>query len=1012
MFLTRYALSNRLVMWVLTVIILVGGYLSFQNLSRLEDPEFTIKDALVITPYPGAGAEEVEEEVSDAIELAVQQLGQLKEIESRSIRGLSTVQVTIQDKYDKNGLPQVWDELRRKVSDAQSDLPPGTGESVVIDDFGDVFGIFFVLYGDEYTAAELKNYAEDLQKELVLEQDVAKVTIFAPRTEAIYVEPNRDQLASLGIPIKDIVDVLQKKNLVADAGHVNVGPEFIAVQPTGAVSSVADFGDILIGGDRAGTQIYLRDIATITRGYVEPASEFVRYDGHNAVGVGISTVSGGNVVVMGEAVERRIRELTIDRPLGMEIGIISYQAQAVTEAVDGFAVNLAEAVIIVVVVLLFFMGVRSGLLIGFVLTLTIAATMILMANQGIALERISLGALVIALGMLVDNAIVVTDGILVGMQRGKTGEEASLEVVEQTAWPLAGATVIAILAFASIGTSQDSTGEFCRSLFQVVGISLSLSWVFAVTVTPLLAITFLKPEPIAPGEDPYDTKFFRAYRNLVDWCMRRKFLTSGLVVAVFAASLYGFGFVKNSFFPDSSRPQFMLDVWLPEGTSIDSTVDMAAVLEKEILETEGVTHVSSIIGTGAPRFMLTYDPEKTNSAYMQFLVDVEDYEFVDPARESLEDEIGSNFAEALVYSRRFALGPGGGAKVEARFLGRDPDVLRDLTAQAMRIMEDDPVAKGVRSDWRNRAKRIVPVVSEEAANLQGITRQEIADAIRGGFEGLKVGVYREADHLLPIMIRAPEDERAVSSNLQNLQIWSRAAQRMVPIRQVVSGFETTWEDPIIIRRDRVRAVTVGADPKIGEASTMFARLRPQIEDIELPPGYTLEWGGEYENSQDAMAALVGSIPLFVLLMVLIVITLFNALRQPLVIWMTVPLALIGVTWGLLLTGLPFGFMAILGFLSLSGMLIKNAIVLIDQIEVERSGGAGPWEAVLSSGVSRLRPVAMAAATTALGMIPLLFDPFFASMAITIIGGLVVATVLTMVVVPVFYALVYGLKKPA
>ncbi len=1002
----RFWIDHRVVTLVLTGVILLGGTVAFQGMSRLEDPEFTIKDALVVTPYPGASAFEVEEEVSDAIEDAAQKLGQLKELESRSARGLSTVTVTIRDKYDKDSLPQVWDELRRKVGDAQSGLPPGAGPSLVIDDFGDVYGVFVAVFGEEYDYAELKRFTDYLRKEMLLVDGVAKITSFGERVEAIFVELERDRMAQLGIAPAAIVDELRRRNVVADAGHVQVGPEFIAIVPTGSIRTVEQFESILISKGLE-QQIYLRDVARVRRGFIEPPDNLLRYDGKAAIGLGVSTVAGGNVVAMGQALAARAEEIRSQFPLGIEIGIVSLQSEAVTQAIRSFTSSLAQAVAIVIVVLLFFMGVRSGLLIGFVLVLTIMGSFIFLDPWGVALERISLGALIIALGMLVDNAIVVVDGVLVRQQRGMDTREAAIEVVKQSAIPLLGATVIAVLAFAAIGTSDDSTGEFCRSLYQVVLVSLSFSWVTAVTVTPLLCVLFLPP-PVRTAEDadPFDTSFYRGYSGLLRACIRRRGATALAVLAIFAAALWGFGFVKQSFFPPSTRPQFMVDVWLPQGTYLDTTARTAEQIAEYVARLEGVTHVTQLVGQGGLRFLLTYTPEKANSAYAQLLVDVEDASRIDPLLLQIESEVPELHPDAEVQAYKFQLGPGSIGKVQARFSGDSPEVLRSLAAQTEAVLASDPDAKGIRTDWRQRTMLIRPVVAEQQASLNGITRPDIANTLLEGFEGRRVGVFRDGDLLLPIVLRAPEALRRDVSSMRNLQIWSPAAQTMIPLRQVVSGFETTFEDEIVIRRDRKRTITVFADPRLGPASELFARVRPEIEAIALPPDYTLEWGGEYEDSKNAQGPLLASLPTFVLLMIVITVALFDSLRQPLVIWLNVPLAVIGVTLGLLVTGQPFGFMALLGFLSLIGMLIKNAIVLVDEINAQGAEGRTVRDAIIGSGVSRLRPVAMAASTTALGMIPLLFDAFFMSMAVTIIGGLVVATVLTMVVLPVFYAIVF------
>ncbi|MCP4924659.1 MAG: efflux RND transporter permease subunit [Gammaproteobacteria bacterium] len=999
------AIKNKVVTLVFAAVLLVGGLNSFNGMSRLEDPEFTIKDALVITSYPGASATEVEEEVTDALETAIQQMGQLDKVVSKSDRGLSTITVSIKENFDKTSLPQVWDELRRKVGDAAKNLPPGASQPMVVDDYGDVYGVFVAVTGEGYTYAEIKDYVDLLRRELLLVQDVGKIDTFGERTEAVYVEFDRDRLSQLGISPSAIIDELRQKNIVTDSGRVRIGREFVTIEPTGGFTSVEQFRSLLIRGGE-GRQIYLQDVANVRRGYVEPQNTMIRYDGTPAIGLGISTVSGGNVVTMGDALVERFRQLEGQRPIGVDFGVVSLQSDAVKTAISGFTNSLLQAVAIVIVVLMVFMGLRSAILIGAILLITIIGSFIFLDSMSVALERISLGALIIALGMLVDNAIVVVDGMLIRLQQGQDAESAASDVVKQSAWPLLGATLIAILAFAAIGTSDDSTGEFCRSLFQVVMVSLLLSWVTAVTITPLLGVMFLKAPEGGSGEDPYGSGFFLQYKNFLRVCIRRRYLSSAVVAVVFAVSVWGFGKIEQSFFPGSTRPQFMVDLWLPQGSHIDTTLETVTEVEEYLLEQQGVSHVTSLVGQGGMRFLLTYAPEKLNSGYAQLLVDVDDYRVIEQLAPQIEAELATRFPGVLSYASKFQLGPGSTGKIQARFSGPDPNVLRSLTTEAQAIMRADFDSKGLRTDWRQRVKVVRPVLAEEQANLNGITRPMVAHALKEGFQGVNAGVYREGDLLLPIIVRADERQRSNVSAIESLQIWSPAAQGMIPLRQVVASFETAFEDEIIYRRNRKRTIIAYADPVEGMASNLFARVQPQIEAIELPPDYELEWGGEYEDSGDALAALASSIPLFIVMMILITIALFNSLRQPLVIWLCVPLAVIGVSAGLLSTGQPFGFMALLGFLSLIGMLIKNAIVLIDQINFELGDGKELLSAIVDSGASRLRPVAMAASTTALGMIPLLFDAFFISMAVTIIGGLMVASVLTMIVVPVFYAIFF------
>lgn len=1009
MSLATISINNRVVTLVLTVVMLIAGLYIFNGMSRLEDPEFTIKDALIITPYNGASAYEVEQEVTELLEKSVQQLGELDKVTSKSERGLSTITVTIKESYNKETLPQVWNKLRQKIGDVQPYLPPGAGPSLVMDDYGDVYSIFMVVTGDGYSYKELKDYVDELQQQLLLVSGVGKITTFGEKTEAIYIEFNRARLAQLGISPDLITGQLTSKGIVVDAGKAHVGSSNIAISPTGGFKKISDFENLLItDGDK---QFLLRDIAEVRRGYVEPFSQLIHFDGKAGIGMGVSTVSGGNVVDMGEAVLARLTELEGNRPAGIEFGYVSLQSEGVKEAISGFTSSLAEAVIIVIVVLLFFMGLRSGLLIGFVLILTIAGSFIFLEPMGVALERISLGALIIALGMLVDNAIVIVDGILIRMQKGESAETAAPKVVNQSAWPLLAATLIAILAFAAIGTSNDATGEYCRSLFQVVLVSLLLSWVTAVTVTPLLCIMFLKAPKTSDSSEPYNGSFYRKYRNLLKSCIRHRYLSSASVIGIFALSLWGFSFVQQSFFPSSTRAQFMVDFWLPQGTHINETKNDAESIENYLSKLANVEHVTTTVGEGGLRFLLTYQPQQPNSSYAQFLVNVDDYTKVKGLISKVEAELALEYPNALIYGSPFELGTGTVGKIQARISGPDSEVLRSISEEVLEVFSKESTAKAVRTDWRNKQKYIEAVLAEEQANINGITRSMVAEAIRESFEGVTTGIYRDGNLLLPIIARADSRERSDITNIDNIQIWSPIAQRMIPLRQVVQSFETKFEDGLIYRRNRERTITILADPKEGNASELFTILRPKVEAIVLPKGYKLEWGGEFEDSSKAEEGLASTIPVFILAMILLTIVMFNSLKQTLVIWLCVPLALIGVTAGMLATNQPFGFMALLGFLSLIGMLIKNAIVLVEEINLEQSQGKGLTDSILDSGVSRLRPVAMAALTTALGMIPLIFDAFFVSMAITIIGGLIFATVLTMIVLPILYALIYRAENP-
>ncbi|WFB37350.1 efflux RND transporter permease subunit [Kiritimatiellota bacterium B12222] len=998
-----FALKKRTVMVMMTLMMIGGGILSYTQLGQLEYPDFTIKTALVVTQYPGASPLEVEEEVTDPLEEAVQAMGQLKEVYSTSQEGVSFVYVDIKDHYTTHELPQIWDELRRKVHDAQVRLPPGAGTSMVFDDFGDVYGVMFALTGEGYSYAALKDYAELLKKELLFCDDVAKVGFWGLQPEVIFVEFNRARLTELGLSPEIIAGTLQGQNAVALSGKVEVDGNYLRINPTGDFSSEEAIADLYVGS--RDSLIRLGDVATVRRGYQEPPLKLMRYNGTPSIGIGISTVAGGNVVKMGESIKEKLEEIESARPEGMALHPIYFQSEMVTESVNAFVINLVEAVLIVVVLLMFFMGWQSGLLIGGILLLTILGTFTGMHLLDIDLQKISLGALVLALGMLVDNAIVVADGILVRVEKGEDRETAAGEVVRDTQWPLLGATFVAILAFAAIGFAPGNVGEFCRSLFLVIAISLLVSWVLAVTVTPLLCVWFLKI-PDIKGADPYDKPMYRRYRKALHLAVHHRVITVTVTSLLLVLAILGFRWVPQSFFPGSTNPYFYVNYWLPNGSHISETSRDMMEIEDYLQSKEGVENVTEFIGEGAMRFVLTYNYESPNSSFGQLLVEVEDYRKIPELIREVDGYLKEQWPQAEPYCSRMPTGPSIDFGVEAQFSGPDKEVLFALATQAREIMNAEVDAKDVRSDWRQPVGVLRPEFSETQARRSGVSRSDLSRSLQLNFNGLTAGLYREDNKLIPIVFRLPDAERVSVDNLDEVQVWSLLNHTFIPIGQVVTTVNTEWEWPLIKRRDRRPTVTVRSNPVVGLPETLRLKLKEKIEAIELPPDYQFEWAGEYEQSKEAKAPLAAVFPICFLGMFIIIVWLFNSVRRPLIIIMTVPLSIIGVTAALLLTGTSFGFMAILGFLGLSGMLIKNAIVLIDQIELELRQGAIPYKAVLDSAVSRMRPVIMAAGTTIVGMAPLLQDPLYAGMAVTIMGGLFAATFLTLIVVPVVYTMVY------
>lgn len=1008
--LAEATLQKRVIAWVLCILVLFGGHIAYQDLGRFEDPEFVIRQAVVATPYPGALPAQVAEEVTDVIEAAVQQLQELKKVTSVSSMGSSLVKVEIDMRFarSKDDLEQVWDKLRRKIADAQRQLPPGAGPSIVNDDFADVFALFYAVTGAGYSSKQIHDYVDTLQRELLLVPGVARVATLGTRREAIFVEIAAARATQLGIPLEQIYQTLREQNLVAPAGDTRIGPLRIQLSPTGHTDSVAAIGSLALGVAAGQQVIYLKDIARITREYLEPPGALVFFDGQPAIGLGIANVAGGNVVALGERVRARLAELETQRPVGMELNVISNQSESVRAAVGGFVDNLIAAVVIVVLVLVVFMGLRSGLIVGAVLLLTVAGTLIAMQLDGIAMQRVSLGALIIALGMLVDNAIVVTDGILVRLQKGQDRHTAAIDVVRATQWPLLGGTAVGILAFSAIGLSPTDMGEYAGSLFWVILYSMLLSWLFAVTLTPLFCTTFLRT-PRTDGAGGH--ALLRGYRTLLTRLLHYRLTTGAVLLALLAAAVIGFGYVPAGFMPESARPQFVIDVSLPQGTDIEVTAEELSRMETHVRSKAGVQHITSFVGQGGLRFMLTYSPEDANSAYGQLLVDVDDARRIPALVSELQHELEQRHPDAAVKAWKFMLGRGGGKKIEAAFRGPDPGVLRGLAEQAKAIMAADPGAVAIQDDWRQRVPVLRPVVDAVAAQRAGVDIADISAALNRAFTGSDIGVYREGDQLIPIVARAPHAERSGPDQLDNVQVYSPSVQRHIPVGQLISGVEAVWTDALIRRVDRFPTLKAQADPLPGELSApLLERLRPRIEAIPLPPGYALEWDGEYKASKEANAGLARSAPYGFAAMVLAVVFMFNAFRQPLVIWLTAPLAIIGVTVGLLLFQTPFEFMAILGFLSLIGMLVKNAIVLVDQADVEIRMGSPRFTAVLDAASSRARPVFLGALTTVLGVAPLLLDPFFKSMAVTIMFGLIFATLLTLVVVPLLYAALFRIRE--
>ncbi|GAB4271912.1 MAG: multidrug efflux RND transporter permease subunit VmeV [Pararhodobacter sp.] len=995
---------------LLILFCLIGGLWGLMNVGRLEDPGFTLKTALVFTPYPGATAEEVEREVTEVLETAIQQMPQLRRIESKSLPGLSQITVEIKLTYGPDEMPQVWDELRRRLSDARADLPAGALPPAVNDDFGDVYGLYYAVAAPGYSPHDQREIARTLRRELLTVPGVAKVEVLGLPEEVVEVEVPSARLQRLGLPPEQVLGLLAGEGEILPEGALSADSDRLRLNLAPGYDTVEGIEALRVGRPGGTEQLSILDIAQVRRTEAEAPQQIIRHNGERAFTLGVSAIQTENVVEVGRRVEATLAELRADLPAGVTLSPIYEQHTVVDQAVSAFIVSLAQSVAIVIGALLVTMGLRAGLVVGATLGLTVLGTMFFMAIWGIELERISLGALIIAMGMLVDNAIVIAEGMLIGMARGKTAEEAAADTEGATAIPLLGATVIGIMAFSGIGLSPDATGEFLFSLFAVIAISLLLSWVLALTVTPWLgAVLFKAPKGAGADADPYAGPLYRGFGWLIRQTLRARWLTLAAIVGVVVASFASFGQVRQAFFPVSTTPLFYVHYTLPRGADIRATARDMEAIEAIVAADPEVTDVTTFVGRGASRFMLTYQPEQVDPSYGQLIVRATG----DQAIPAILDRLAAlpgRFPQGQLRVERIVFGPPTGADVAVRLSGPDPQVLRDLAAEAERRFAASGALIDLRTDWRERELVLEPVVDEARARVAGVTRQAIADTIQYATSGLRAGTFRDGDAQLPILVRVPAWEREGAAQIMDRSVWSAAGGTYVPMSQVVEDLRLVPQEAAIFRRNRTRTITVMADAGPGHnAASAFAAVRGAIEAMELPEGYRMEWGGEYESAGEAQASLGAQVPLGFLVMFVISVLLFNKLRQPLILWAVVPMSFTGMALGLLFTGLPFTFLALLGLLSLSGMVIKNAIILVEEIDARIAAGEARDRAVVMGAVSRARPVILAAGTTILGMIPLLPDAFFASMAVTIMGGLAFASVLTLVAVPVIYALMFRIR---
>lgn len=1032
---TEYALNNRALIKFFIAVLVGGGMFAFVSMSKLEDPELKVKQAMVVTVYPGASAHKVELEVTDVLEKSIRSMGEVDNIQSKSMADVSQITVELSSTVKPDELEQKWDMLRRKVANAQVELPSGAVASVVMDDFGDVYGMFYAMTTDGIADEELLDYAWLVKRELQDIEGVRRVEIYGDRKPCINIEIIQDRMANMGVHPLEVLSTLNAQNQTVYPGYFNSGDERIRVKISDNYQTIEDIRNLIIQGHEQ-DQLRLGDIAAVTRGYREPSRNEMRYDGSRALGISLSMEKGGNIVDLGKVVDKELDQLKARMPVGIDFHKVFFQPDQVSHSIRVFMVNLIESVLIVIVVLMLTMGLRSGMIIGTGLVIIVLGSFVVLYLFDGTLQRVSLGALIIAMGMLVDNAIVIIDGIQVDLERGVAKPGALVNIAKKTAWPLLGATLIAILAFLPIFLSPDTTGEYVRDLFIVLAVSLLLSWILALTQIPLHADRVLKVKERPSGE-LYDSRVYRVFRHFLRYMLWHKKLALAVTLVLLGVSVYLFRYIPQGFFPDLSYKQLYVEFQMPEGTRMERVKSDLGEIERCLLQYPGVEHVTTSFGGTPSRYNLVRSIAEPSMGYGELIVDFETPEKLKVSIPELQEYLTENYPDAYVRIKRYNL-MYEKFPVELMFTGPDPAVLKELTAKAENIMRETPAAMLVRRDW----DPMVPVLSVEydqpIARTVGLSRTDIGMSMLSATDGLPVGAYYEGTHALPLYLKSVDHRRENVGMLNNIPVWSmlpsvsglngdvlkglltgtvksedllQDAIGSIPLSQATRGIDVCWEDPVVRRYNGQRAMKAQCNNVWGAtAEEVRQAIMPAIDTITLPEGYAYKWLGEYRASSQSTKYLFGSLPWAIVMMIAILIMLFRDFRKPAIIFLCLPLAMIGIVLGMLLTGKDFGFVAIVGALGLIGMMIKNGVVLLDEISLQIASGKEPEAALLDSSSSRFRPVMMAALTTILGMIPLLSDDLFGAMAVTIMFGLLVGTVITLVFIPVLYALFFGMKR--
>jgi len=1029
--LSQWALEHPALTRYLMVVLMVLGFASYFQLGQDEDPPFTFRAMVVRTYWPGATAQQVAEQVTDRIERTLQEVPYADKIRSYSKPGESQIIFQLKDASRPKEVPQIWYTVRKKVADMRHTLPQGVQGPFFNDEFGDVFGVIYALEAEPgYSYAELKTFADDVRQQLLRVPDVAKVELFGVQDEKLYVEISQKRLAQLGLDLNQVLQQLGQQNAVESAGAVQTPLDVVQVRVAGQFHAVEQLAAMPIRGSTGG-QLRLGDIAQIRRGYVDPPQVKVRHEGKDVIALGVSMAKGGDIIQLGQSLKAAFNRIEDGLPAGIRLVQFQDQPRAVANSVNEFVRVLMEAVIIVLAVSFLSLGLhrrpdaaalplwkrwyvdmRPGLVVGITIPLVLALTFLAMQYWGIGLHKISLGSLIIALGLLVDDAIIAVEMMVRKMEEGYDKVRAATFAYEVTAMPMLTGTLITAAGFLPIGLARSTVGEYTFAIFAVTVIALVLSWFVSVYFVPYLGTVLLKAKPVSSEHhEHFDTPFYRRFRRTVDWCVEHRWITIGATLLTFALGIVGMGKVQQQFFPDSSRPEILVALWSPEGTSFAANEEVTRRVEARLRREPGVTDVSTWVGSGVPRFYLPLDQVFPQTNVSQLILLPQDLKTREALRRKLPALLAQEFPEIRGRVTLLPNGPPVPYPVMFRVVGPDPAQLRGLADQVKEVLRASPNTRGVNDNWNESVKVLRLEVDQDRARALGVTSQSIAQASRTILAGTVVGQYREGDKLIDIVLRQPQDERDAISDLGNAYL-PTASGKSIPLTQIARPV-LSWEPGVLWRENRSYAITVQSDVVEGlQGATVTAQLRPRLQELEArwPAGYRIEVAGAVEESSKGSSSIAAGVPIMLFITFTLLMLQLQSFSRAMLVFLTGPLGIAGVAGALLVLDRPFGFVALLGVIALMGMIQRNSVILIDQIEQDRARGVPAWDAIVESAVRRLRPIVLTAAAAVLAMIPLSRSVFWGPMAVAIMGGLIVATVLTLLALPAMYAAWFRVRR--